>query len=585
MSDIVEYTVVVRTADKTLAGGTSDYVTMWAKGNESDPYELMTIKDKATGGPSGNFNRGVTATLKYKGPNMDPKYVRVKREGTAFEINGWLVDDVSITNDSTGKEAYFPVFRPLNIDGVHQLLTLDSMTPVEVANVKKNPSLPDDRRALVDSIGATGPTARASYDNNDTPRAEPAAASPAKSPVKSPSKGAVPKPGTPEWGEYLGGMGAAGVAATLAPLPSSDLNKTVSSSGLTGMDFDKVAGAFDEKTLPKLASREFAMVVPKLPTSTVYNLPEPLLSTAAPHLTKAQLTRAAPKLGRSSLDDMAAPRFETVLPKLTPPQLAEMSADGSNLLPNVPSMTKEQTRGLTVPQLNATLPKMSSPDLATTVPKLSSKQLGGINAPAFDAAVPHISASQASSTSRNLSPVQVGALGAPALAAALPLINAKQAERVLPKLSVPELATMSQPALTGAHADGKLSAPQVDGLVDLGKLPRPGAPTVATRAFKAPAPKKEMPDLTKPLKVVAIALLALLGAKLAGDALRKAPKGWKKDSKTGKWMYTVVRGDTLSHISNKFGKDSWEKIADQNAAVVSDPSLIFPGQKLYVNRF
>ena len=44
-----------------------------------------------------------------------------------------------------------------------------------------------------------------------------------------------------------------------------------------------------------------------------------------------------------------------------------MSADGSNLLPNVPSMTKEQTRGLTVPQLNATLPKMSSPDLATTV--------------------------------------------------------------------------------------------------------------------------------------------------------------------------------------------------------------------------
>jgi nucleoid-associated protein YgaU len=45
--------------------------------------------------------------------------------------------------------------------------------------------------------------------------------------------------------------------------------------------------------------------------------------------------------------------------------------------------------------------------------------------------------------------------------------------------------------------------------------------------------------------------------------------------------YTVHSGDTLSKISTKLHTHGgWQLLADANASTISDPNLIFPGQKL-----
>jgi LysM repeat protein len=45
--------------------------------------------------------------------------------------------------------------------------------------------------------------------------------------------------------------------------------------------------------------------------------------------------------------------------------------------------------------------------------------------------------------------------------------------------------------------------------------------------------------------------------------------------------YTVVAGDTLSGIAQKLGvQGGWNTLWDKNKSVVSDPNLIFPGQRL-----
>ena len=51
--------------------------------------------------------------------------------------------------------------------------------------------------------------------------------------------------------------------------------------------------------------------------------------------------------------------------------------------------------------------------------------------------------------------------------------------------------------------------------------------------------------------------------------------------KTGAGDYTVVVGDTLSGIASKLNvQGGWKALADKNAGTVSNPNLIFPGQKL-----
>lgn len=52
----------------------------------------------------------------------------------------------------------------------------------------------------------------------------------------------------------------------------------------------------------------------------------------------------------------------------------------------------------------------------------------------------------------------------------------------------------------------------------------------------------------------------------------------------GEQSYTVVKGDTLSHIAKHFyGKGSlWHGIYDANRDQLSDPDKIFPGQVLKI---
>ena len=47
--------------------------------------------------------------------------------------------------------------------------------------------------------------------------------------------------------------------------------------------------------------------------------------------------------------------------------------------------------------------------------------------------------------------------------------------------------------------------------------------------------------------------------------------------------YTVRSGDTLSKIATKLHTPGgWQRLADANASTVSNPNLIYPGQKLHL---
>ena len=47
--------------------------------------------------------------------------------------------------------------------------------------------------------------------------------------------------------------------------------------------------------------------------------------------------------------------------------------------------------------------------------------------------------------------------------------------------------------------------------------------------------------------------------------------------------YTVHSGDTLSKIAATLHTHGgWQLLADANASTISDPNLIFPGQKLHL---
>lgn len=47
--------------------------------------------------------------------------------------------------------------------------------------------------------------------------------------------------------------------------------------------------------------------------------------------------------------------------------------------------------------------------------------------------------------------------------------------------------------------------------------------------------------------------------------------------------YTVVKGDTLSHIAKHFyGKANWKPIFEANRDQLQDPDKIFPGQVLKI---
>ncbi len=53
------------------------------------------------------------------------------------------------------------------------------------------------------------------------------------------------------------------------------------------------------------------------------------------------------------------------------------------------------------------------------------------------------------------------------------------------------------------------------------------------------------------------------------------------ESGGGSHTYTVVSGDSLSKIGEKYGV-SWQKIYEANQDILKDPDKIFPGQELKI---
>jgi nucleoid-associated protein YgaU len=113
-------------------------------------------------------------------------------------------------------------------------------------------------------------------------------------------------------------------------------------------------------------------------------------------------------------------------------------------------------------------------------------------------------------------------------------------------------------------------APQSTPVAPVAKAPVAKAPVAA--APKAAAPKAAAPKAAAP-KAVA--------PKAAPKAVAAAPARHAAAVKLSGETYTIKSGDTLSKIASKLNiTGGWQSLADANAASISNPNLVFPGQVL-----
>lgn len=93
-------------------------------------------------------------------------------------------------------------------------------------------------------------------------------------------------------------------------------------------------------------------------------------------------------------------------------------------------------------------------------------------------------------------------------------------------------------------------------------VPAPAKVPARTAAPKVAAPKAAAPKVSAP-KAAAQAPRHVAAVPLSGES------------------YTIQSGDTLSKIAEKLNiAGGWHLLADANAATISDPDLVFPGQVL-----
>ena len=67
----------------------------------------------------------------------------------------------------------------------------------------------------------------------------------------------------------------------------------------------------------------------------------------------------------------------------------------------------------------------------------------------------------------------------------------------------------------------------------------------------------------------------------AGDLMLNVTVGGAAAGGGGGHTYTVVSGDNLTKIGEKYGV-SWQQIFDANQDILKDPDKIFPGQELKI---
>ena len=108
-------------------------------------------------------------------------------------------------------------------------------------------------------------------------------------------------------------------------------------------------------------------------------------------------------------------------------------------------------------------------------------------------------------------------------------------------------------------------APQSTPVAPVAKAPVAAAPKAA--APKAVAPKAAAPKAVAP--------------KAAPKAVAAAPARHAAAVALSGETYTIKSGDTLSKIASKLNiTGGWQALADANAASISNPNLVFPGQVL-----
>jgi nucleoid-associated protein YgaU len=66
-----------------------------------------------------------------------------------------------------------------------------------------------------------------------------------------------------------------------------------------------------------------------------------------------------------------------------------------------------------------------------------------------------------------------------------------------------------------------------------------------------------------------------------GDLVLNTNVGGSEAAGAGANTYTVVSGDNLSKIGEKYGL-SWQQIFEANKDIISDPDMIHPGQELKI---
>lgn len=126
----------------------------------------------------------------------------------------------------------------------------------------------------------------------------------------------------------------------------------------------------------------------------------------------------------------------------------------------------------------------------------------------------------------------------------------------------------------------EIPEPPVDPGTDTGTPADPGTPEDPAPADPAPAAPVAAPVPSSAAGPPAPATPAVTAPAPAAPAAGKHARSW---APAQCFTYTIVSGDTLSEIAERYGvPGGWPALADANQDIIANPDLIFPGQNIRI---
>ena len=131
----------------------------------------------------------------------------------------------------------------------------------------------------------------------------------------------------------------------------------------------------------------------------------------------------------------------------------------------------------------------------------------------------------------------------------------------------------------------EIPEPPVDPGTDTGTPADPGTPEDPAPADPAPADPAPAAPVAAPVPSSAAvppapATPAVTAPAPAAPAAGKHARSW---APAQCFTYTIVSGDTLSEIAERYGvPGGWPALADANQDIIANPDLIFPGQNIRI---